>query len=85
MGIVGVDEVGREIANHAREAEGGGEVDLVGRSQPDEVVALAGAARELTFRVRDEHRAVAARPQTEHRQEDLVLSSAPRAGGVDVE
>ena len=85
MGIVGVDEFGRQVANHARQAEGGGEVDLVCRRQPDEIVALAGAAREFTFRMRDEHRAVAARPKTEHRQEDLVLSPAPRAGGVDVE
>ena len=34
--------------------------------------------------VRDEHRAVAARPQAQDRQEDLILSPAPRAGGVDV-
>ena len=85
MGIVSVDEIGREVANDPREAEGGGEIDLVGRRQPDEIVALAGSAREFAVRMRDEHRAVAARPQSEHRQQDLVLSSAPRAGGVDVE
>ena len=63
----------------------GGEVHLVGRREADEIVALARAPRQLAVRVRDEHRAVAARAQAQDGQEDLVLSSAPRAGGVDVE
>jgi hypothetical protein len=80
-----MDEIGREVAHDPREAEGGGEVDLVGRREADQIVALAGAARELAAGMRDEHRAVAARAQADDRQEDLVLSPAPRASGVDVE
>lgn len=80
-----MDHVGREISDDPRKPEGGGEIDLVGGRQADEIVALAGAARELALGVRDEHRAVAARPKAEDRQEDLVLSPAPGAGGIDVE
>ena len=83
--IMGVDDVRRQVADHAREAEGGGEVDVMGRGQPDEIVALARAAGQFARRVRHEDGPVAERPETEHRQEDLVLSPAPGAGGVDME
>ena len=76
---------GDEIPDHPREPERGREVDLVGRGQPHQVVALAGAPGELALRVGDEHRAVAADPQADDRQEDLVLSRPPGARGVDVE
>ena len=36
-------------------------------------------------RMRDEHGPMAAGPQAEHGQEDLLLSPAPGARGVDVE
>ena len=85
MGIVGVDEIRREVADHPGEAEGGGEVDLVGGGEAHQVVALARAPGQLTLRVGDERGAVPARAQAEDGQEDLVLSPAPRAGRVDVE
>ena len=53
--------------------------------QPDEIVALARAAGQFALRVRHEHGPMAARAETEHRQEDLVLSPAPGAGRVDME
>ena len=83
--VVGVDEVGREVADDPREAERRGEIDFVGRRQADEIVAFARAPRQFALRVRHEHRPVAARPEADDGQEDLVLSPAPRAGGVDME
>ena len=85
MRIVGVNHLRPELADDPRKAERGGEIQLVGRRQPDEIVPLGRAARQLAVRVRDEHRAVPPRAQAEDGQEDLVLSPAPRAGSVDVE
>ena len=62
-----------------------GQVDFGSRRQRHQVVALAGAPVQHALRVRDEHGPVAALAHPQHRQEDLVLSAAPGAGGVDVE
>ena len=55
------------------------------RRERHQVGALGGAPIQLALGVRDEHGAVAAGAQAEHGQEDLVLSPAPGARGVDVE
>ena len=73
------------LADDAGEPPGGGEIDLVHRRERQQVGALRGAAIELALGVRDEHRPVAARPQAEHGQKDLLLSPAPGPRGVDVE
>ena len=55
----------------------GGEVDLVGRRQPDEVVAFAGAARE--FAVRDARRAPCGGRGRAGRGRSAAPGSGPRA------
>jgi hypothetical protein len=43
------------------------------------------AAAQFAAGMRDEHRAMPERPQAEHRHEHLVLTTPPRARGIDVE
>jgi len=81
--VVRVDHAGREALHQLRKAPRGGEVDLVPRRKRDEL-AGGGAAPELAVGVRDQCSAVTHGIQTGHRQQDLVLSAAPAAGGVNV-
>jgi hypothetical protein len=50
-----------------------------------EIRPFERAPIELALRVGHEHGPVVEGPEPEHRQEDLVLSTAPGPGGVDVE
>jgi hypothetical protein len=80
-----VDQVGPQISEDPSQAERGREVHFVRGRKAYEVVPLARAPGQLAVWMGDEHRAVAARAQAQDRQEGLVLSAAPRPGGVDVE
>ena len=73
------------LPNNARQLPGGGQIDLICGSKRNEIGSLGGATTQFAVRVRHEHRAVAQRPTAENGQEDLVLSAAPGARGVDVE
>ena len=73
------------LADDARQLPRRRQVDLVARRQRHEVGPFERAAIELALAVRDEHGPVAHGAQPENGQEDLVLSAAPGAGGVDVE
>ena len=59
--------------------------DLGARREGHQVVALACAVEEHAVGVRHEHGPVAARAHPHDGQEDLLLSAAPGAGGVEVE
>ena len=48
-------------------------------------ISFRGAAKQFAGRMRQQHRAVAARAQAHHGQKDLLLSPAPGFRGVDVE
>ncbi len=85
MGVVRVNDFRLELSNDARKLPRSGEVDLVARSERHKVRTLHRAPVELALRMRDEHRFVFERAQTEDGQEDLVLSPAPGARGIDVE
>lgn len=85
MRIVRVHDRGRHVAQDTRQPPARREVDLVARRERDQVGPFARAAIELALGVRDEHRTVPGGAQPQDGQEDLVLSAAPRAGGVDVE
>ena len=85
MGVVRVHEIGRALADDARQLPRSREVDLVAGRQRNQVRSLSRSAKQLAVRMRDENRSVAPRAQAEHGQEDLVLSAAPRPRGVDME
>ena len=80
-----MDDLRPGVANDAGELPRGGEIDLAARRQRHQIRTLASAPIELALRMRNQHLAMVERPQPEHRQEDLVLSAAPGARGVDVE
>lgn len=73
------------LADDLRQLPRGGEVDLAARRKRDEIRPFARAAEQLTVAMRDEHGPMPALTQPDDGQEDLLLSSAPRARGVDVE
>lgn len=83
--IVRMHDVRLPLVDDTRELPRGGEIDLVARRQGDEIRSFGRAAIELALGVGDEHGLVPERAQTEDGQENLVLSAAPGAGGVDVE
>ena len=83
--IVRVHDLRLPLPDDARQLPRRRQIDLVARRERHQIGPLERAAIELALRVRDEHRLVAERPQTEDRQEDLVLSAAPGPCGVDVE
>lgn len=85
MGIVGMNDGWRVLADDAGELPRGGQVDLAARREPHQVGAFGRACEQLALRVGDEHRAVPAFAQPEHGQQRLLLSAAPGAGRVDVE
>jgi hypothetical protein len=61
------------------------QVDLVSRRQRKQIGSFASPSMELALAMRDEHGAVTHGAEPQNGQEDLVLSAAPGAGGVDVE
>ena len=85
MRIVRVHDLGLPVADDARQFPRRGQIDLVARRERHQIGPFRGTAIELALRVRDEDGLVADRAQSENGQEDLVLSAAPGAGGVDVE
>jgi hypothetical protein len=85
MRIVRVHDLGRRLADDARELPRRREVDFAAWRERYEIRSFERAAIELALRVGDEHGPVVERSRTEHGQEDLVLSTAPRPRGVDVE
>ena len=85
MRIVRVHDLRLPPPHDLRQLPRGGEIDLVHRRERKQVGALRGAPEQLALGVRHQHGAVAPGPQAQHGQEDLLLSPAPGARGVDVE
>ena len=85
MRIVCVDDFRLPLADDAGQLPRRREIDLASRRERHEIGSLRRAAVEYALGVRHEDRSMAAGAKPEHRQEDLVLSAAPGAGGVDVE
>ena len=85
MWIVGVDDLGLPLPDDSRQLPRGGQVHFVSWCQPDQVRTFERPSMQLSFTVRDEHGSVTHGAKTQNGQEDLVLSAAPGAGGVDVE
>ena len=78
-------DLGLDLPDDPRHLPRGGQIDFTSRRKRNQIGAFERASIELALRVRHEHGPVVERPEPEHRQEDLVLSTAPRPGGVDVE
>ena len=85
MGIVGVHDLRFPLANKPRQLPRRRQIDLAAWREGDEIRTFERAAIELSLAVRDEHGAMSRGAQPQDGQEDLVLSAAPGAGGVDVE
>ena len=85
MRIVRVHDLRFPLPDDARELPRRREIDLVARRQRDEIRSFRRAAIERALGMRHQDRPVAEGAQAEDGQEDLVLSAAPGAGGVDVE
>ena len=83
--IVGVDDVGIQPVDDARELPAGVEIHLHSRRERNEVEPLGSAPPQLAVRVRDERGTLADFAQAVHRQQHLVLPAAPRSGRIDVE
>jgi hypothetical protein len=83
--IVGVHDVGTQLADHAGEAPCRGQVDLVPGRQRDRLHVGGQPVAQLAVRVHDDGDAVAARAKPARRQQHLVLAPAPAASGVDLE
>ena len=65
MRIVRVDDRRLPLPDDLRQLPRRGEIDLVHRRERHQVRPLGGAPEQLAFAMRDEHGAVAARPQAE--------------------
>ena len=85
MRIVSMDDFRLPLAEDAGQLPRRREIDLVARRQRHQVGPFGCPSIELAFRVRNQHSAMPEGAQPQDRQEDLVLSAAPCAGGVDVE
>ena len=85
MRIVRVHDRGLPLLDDLGQLPRRREVDLVDRRQRNEIGALRGAPEQLPFAMRDEDRPVPAGAEAEDGQEDLLLSPAPGARGVDVD
>ena len=83
--IVHMNDLRLRIADDARQLPCRRQIDFASRCKGNEIRTFGGASIELALAVRHEQRAMTLGPQAEDRQEDLVLSAAPGAGGVDVE
>ena len=83
--IVRVHDLRLPVADDARQLPRRRQIHLVARRERHQVGPFRRAPIELALRVRDEHGLVPDRAEPEDGQEDLVLSAAPGAGGVDVE
>ena len=73
------------LPDDAREFPRRREVDLVARRQRDEIRSFRRPAIQRALGMGHQDGPVAEGAKTEDGQEDLVLSAAPGAGGVDVE
>ena len=82
--IVGVDDIGMDVAQHAHELPAGVHVEFASWREADEAQAFGGAPLQLAMFVRDEHRGIAGRLEAGDGQEHLVLAAAPGARGIDV-
>ena len=80
-----MDDLRPPLPDDSRQCPRRGKIHLVARGERHEVGAFRCAAVEHALGLGDEHGAVAERAQPQDCQEDLVLSAAPGAGGVDVE
>ena len=80
-----MDDIGPDTAHDAGELPRGLKIELVTWRQRHELEAFLGSPPQLTVRMGDEHRALAALAKTEDGEKNLVLPTAPRGGRVDVE
>ena len=85
VGIVRVDNLRPPPPRDPRQLPRRGQIDLIHRRERKQVRPLGGAAEQLALGVRHQHGTMAAGPQAQHGQEDLLLSPAPGSRGVDVE
>lgn len=85
VGIMRMHNLRFPLPDDSRQLPCGGQVHFVSRCQRDQVGAFECPSMQLSFTVRDEHGSVTHGAETQNGQEDLVLSAAPGAGGVDVE
>ena len=83
--IVGVHDVRPQPLDDARQTPGGRQVHLGPRRNRNQLEPLAGAPPQLAVRMRHQRGTMADLAQAVDGQQHLVLSAAPRAGGVDVE
>ena len=73
------------LPDDARHLPRRGQIDFASRRKRDQIRPFERAPIKLALRVRHEHGPVVEGAEPEHRQEDLVLSTTPGPGGVDVE
>ena len=85
MGIVGVNQVGRQPHHQPRQPPRCREVDLTARRDWNQIVPLAHPPEQLSIGMRDEHRAMADGPQALDDMQDLTLAASPAARRVYVE
>ncbi len=85
VGVVRMDDFGSPLTNESRQPPRRGQVGFAACGERHQVGTLPRAPEELAFRVRHEDGPVTALPQSQHGQEDLVLSAAPGACGVEME
>ena len=80
-----VHDVGFDVDDDLVELPARVDVELALRREADESQALARPPPQLAARVRDEHRRMSELLEPGDREQDLVLSAAPRLCRVDVE
>src|SRR5262245_42757679 len=80
-----VHDVGTEAPDDAPQTPGGREIHLTAWGERHQFESFFGTSAQLAVRVRDERRAVPERAQPVDGHQHLVLTTAPGAGGVDVE
>ena len=83
--IVRVDDVRAYPVDEARQPPARLEIELVSRSERDELEPLRRAPAELAVGVGHEQRALAGRAQAHDGQQHLVLAAAPAGRRVDVD
>ena len=83
--IVRMDDIWPEAPHHARETPRRRQIHLGPWRDGNQVEAFLHSPPQLAVRVRDERGAVADRPQTVHRQQNLVLAAPPCARRIDMQ
>src|SRR5689334_17322539 len=84
MRVVGMNDLGVELSDDARQLPAGVKVDFGTRSQADKVVSFGRTPRKLSLRMSDEYRPVTVLAKTEYGQQHLTLAAAPRTRCVEV-